>query len=154
MWNFNYIWSSWLFMCSLFCCTVDLFSGSSIWFLSFCWVDFNELWVLKEAAIQNFLLTSLTAMAGWFHFAALTNFSKKIREEDYYIIIVISPFLQNTSLYYFKRNTALCCSSIFNWLWRQCVSLHPVTFTVMTLKNVFSKVLSTFYLKSLGICLE
>ena len=58
MWNFNYIWSSWQFMLSFCCCTVDLFSGSSIWFVSFAE---STLMSFREAAVQNFPLTSRTA---------------------------------------------------------------------------------------------
>lgn len=57
-----------------------------------------------EAAIQDFPLSSLTAIACFFHSAALPNFSRKLARETYIIsIIIVASFLQSTGNYYFKR---------------------------------------------------
>lgn len=43
-----------------------------------------------EAAIQDFPLSSLTAIASFFHSAALPNFSRKLARETVILLVLLS----------------------------------------------------------------
>lgn len=58
----------------------------------FCRVDCNELWVLMRAAIQDFPLSSLSAIGSCFHCAAPPNSSNKLERK---IIIIIIDILMS-----------------------------------------------------------